>query len=125
MVGVDHRRQRRTVPTIAAKHILDHFFAPVVLEVHVDIRRLVALTRKEALEQQAMLHGVELGDAQHETHHRVGGRTAALTQDALAAGEGDDVVHGQEVTFVTKFLDQCQLRGQHITHLVTRPAWPA
>ncbi|MNE20545.1 hypothetical protein D3C80_1136740 [compost metagenome] len=125
MVGVHHRGERCPVSAIASEHILDHFFAPVVLEVHVDIRRLVAFTRQEALEQQAMLHGVELGNAQHETHHRVGRRTAALTQDALAAGEGDDVVHGQEVTFVTELLDQRQLPGQHVTHLVTRPAWPA
>ena len=32
--------------------VLDHFLAPFVLEVDVDVRRLVALAGDEALEQQ-------------------------------------------------------------------------
>ncbi|MNP01315.1 hypothetical protein D3C76_931240 [compost metagenome] len=113
------------MPAIATKYILDHLLAPVVLEVHVDVRRLVALARQEALEQQAVLHRVEFGDAQHETHHRVGSRTPPLAKNALAAGEVDDVVHSQEVAFVAQFLDQGQFLGQHIPHLATRPRRPA
>lgn len=69
--------------------------------------------------------GSVLGNAQHETHHRVGSRATPLAQDALAAGEGDDVVHGQEVALVTQCFNQRQFLGQHITHLVTGPLRPA
>ena len=43
MVGADHRGQRCSLSAITAEHVLDDFLAAVVLEIHVDIRRLVAL----------------------------------------------------------------------------------
>jgi hypothetical protein len=39
-------------PAVTAKHVLQDFFAALVLEVDVDVRRLVALLGHEALEQQ-------------------------------------------------------------------------
>ncbi|MNH41822.1 hypothetical protein D3C79_1033920 [compost metagenome] len=43
VIGVDHCGERCAVPAITPEHVLDHFFAPVVLEVDVDVRWLVAL----------------------------------------------------------------------------------
>ena len=53
---------------IAIINVLDHLLAPLVLEVHIDIGRLVARIRKEAREQQLLLHRIDGGDAQEIAH---------------------------------------------------------
>jgi hypothetical protein len=80
--------------------VLDHLFAAFVLEIDVDVGWLVARGRDEALEQQADVFGVgiDLGDAKAEADRGIGGRAAALTKDAPAAGKFDDLVDGQEVS---------------------------
>ena len=48
----DHRSgQRGTITTILTVDVSDHFVAPLVFEVNVDIGRLVAFFRDKALEQ--------------------------------------------------------------------------
>ncbi|MNH17460.1 hypothetical protein D3C79_771320 [compost metagenome] len=115
MVSADHRRQRGAGPTIALEHVLQDFFAAFVLEVHIDIRWLVALPGEKALKQHVHSLGVDLGDAQGETHRRVGRRASALAENLLAPGEGDDVLNGQEIAFITQLGDQPEL-------LVDQPA---
>ena len=44
--------QRGAFAAVAVEDVLQHFLAALVLEVDVDVRRLVALLRHEALEQQ-------------------------------------------------------------------------
>ncbi len=103
----DHRRgQRRAVAPVLRVDVLDHFLAPLVLEVHVDVGRLVALARNEALEEQRHARRVHLGDAEAVAHGGVGRGTPALAEDAAAAREVDDVVHGEEVRLVTELRDQ-------------------
>ena len=80
--------------------VLDHFLAPLVLEVDVDVGRLVALPRDEALEQHAHARGIDFGDAERVADGGVRGRAAALAQDAARARERDDVVDGEEVGLV-------------------------
>ena len=54
----DHgRRQRSTRAAVFVENVLDHFLAAFVLEIDVDIGRLVALLRQEALEQQVAFSG--------------------------------------------------------------------
>ena len=79
-----------------------------MLEIHIDVGRLAALGIEEALEQDVDLHGIDRGDAKRKTHHGIGSRAAALAQDALAAGEFHDVVHGQEVMGDMAFGDENQ-----------------
>ena len=43
------------VAAVAVVDVLDHLLAPLVLEIDVDVGRLVALGRDEALEQQVVL----------------------------------------------------------------------
>src|SRR2546422_11706575 len=50
-VADDSRRDRGAVAAVLVVDVLDDLLAPVVLEVDVDIGRLVALLRDEALEQ--------------------------------------------------------------------------
>ena len=89
--------------------VLDHLLAPLVLDVEVDVGRLGALAREEALEQQAQADRVDGGDAQAVADGGVGGRAAALAEDALLAAEADDLPHRQEVAAVVQLVDQGQL----------------
>ena len=63
----------------------------------------------EALEQHAHPRRVDFGDAERVADRGVGGRAAALAQDAFAARERDDVVDGEEVGLVAQFRDQREL----------------
>ena len=76
---------------------LDDLLAPLVLEIDVDVGRLVALVGQEALEQDLVLVGIDLGDAEAVADGGVGGRSATLAKDAHLARLLDDLVHRQEV----------------------------
>src|SRR3546814_4196654 len=80
-----------------------------MVEVDVDIGRLLALTRHETLEEQFMLDRVDRSDAQEEADAAVRGAPAPLTQDAAAPAFGDDRVHGQEIGRIAKLANQPQL----------------
>ena len=108
-VGDERRGERRAVAAVFCVDVLDDFLAPLVLEVDVDVRRLVALLRDEALEQHAHPRRIDLGDPERVADRRVGRRAAALAEDALRAGEGDDVVDGEKIRFVLQFRDQREL----------------
>ncbi len=80
-----------------------------MLEIDVDVGRLVALARDEALEQQRGVHRVDFGDAQAVADRRIGRRAATLAQDVVRAREADDVVHGEEEGLVAQRFDQDHL----------------
>jgi hypothetical protein len=61
--------------------ILDHLLAPLMLEIHVDIRRLLARGADEALEQEIHVGGIDGGDAEAIADGGIGGRAAALAED--------------------------------------------
>ena len=112
---VDHRgADRRAFPAVATVDVLHHLFAPLVFEIDVDVRRLVALARDEAGEEEVMvgLGRIDGGDAEAEADHRIGGRAAALAENALLPRPAHDVVHGEEVVGVVQLLDQRQLVAQ-------------
>ena len=102
------RHNRRPVTAIAAINILHHLFAARMLEIDIDIGRLKPLFRNEAFKQHIRLGGIHRCNAEHVANRRVGCRTAALTQDVLAAGIADDVMHRQEVMRVSKLLDKAE-----------------
>ena len=103
----DHgRAERGAVPAVSVEHPLHDGLPPLVLEVHVDVRRLAPLLGDEALEQEIVAAGVDRGDAEHEAHGRVGGRPSPLAEDVLRAGEAHDRVHRQEIRRVAQLLDQ-------------------
>ena len=80
-----------------------------MLEVDVDVGRLVALARDEALHEQLAARGVHLGDTQAVTHHRVRGRAASLAEDAEAPRLAHDVVHREEIGLVPEIGDEREL----------------
>jgi hypothetical protein len=93
------------IPPIASIDFLDHLLATLVLEIDVDIRRLAAIFRNEAGEEQAALVRIDRGDAQAIADGAVCGRAAPLAEDISAAGKGDDVVDGQEIAGVVQLSD--------------------
>jgi hypothetical protein len=117
-VGDHGGGQRGAFAAVFGVDVLDHFLAPLVLEIDVDVGRLVALLRDEALEQHRGARRVDLGDAERVAHRRIGRRAAPLAQDALPARPGDDVVHGQEIGRVGHLGDQAQFVFDLRAHLV-------
>ncbi len=95
----DGRGDARALAAIAPVHILDDFLAPLMLEVDVDVRRLLALSREEAREEQVMLHRIDRGDAEQEADDAVCRAATPLAENGriLRACITDDVVHGQEI----------------------------
>ncbi len=89
-----------------------------MLEIDVDVGRLAPLGRDEALEQQVGAVGIDLGHAEAETDRGIGGRTAALAEDALRAREAHDVIDGEEIGRVLQLRDQCELVLEIGAHLV-------
>jgi len=76
-----------------------------VLEIDVDIGRLGALARDEALEEHLEPLGTDLGDAEGVAHHGIRRRAPALAEDAFATGELNDVVDGEKERLVTRLGD--------------------
>src|SRR5262245_47415982 len=84
----DHGRgDRGALAPVLSVDILDHRLAPLMLEIDVDVGRLVSLTRHEALEQQARARGVHFGDAEAITDRRIGSRAPPLAENPLPARE--------------------------------------
>ena len=71
------------VAAVAGIDILNHLLAPLMLEIDVDIRRLLAFRRDEALEQEIDLGRIDIGDGEAVADGGIGGRAAALAEDAL------------------------------------------
>ncbi len=97
--------------------MLDYFFAPFVLEIDVDVGRLVPLRRNESLEQRVDGVGSDIGDAETITDHRIRRRPAALTQDRLRQGPGvlHDVMNGEEERRIAKLADDFQLLIENLS----------
>ena len=108
-VADDHGGERGAVPAVLAVDVLDDLLAALVLEVDVDVGRLVALDADEAAEQQRGALRVDLGDAEAVADDRVGGAAAALAEDLLLARPADDVGDGEEVGLVLQRGDDLEL----------------
>ena len=115
----DGRADRGAVAPVALVNILDHFLAPLVLEVDVDIGRLAAVLGNEAGEQKLGLFRIDRGDAEAKTHGAVGRRAAALAENffVLPARVVHDVVHGEEIARVVELGDQGELIVEPFLHV--------
>src|ERR1019366_1874367 len=67
---------------------------------------------QEAFEEQALLDGIHGGDAEGVAHRAVGGRTAALDENAALAAPGADVPHDQEISGEPELDDERELALQ-------------
>src|SRR4029450_13057354 len=88
---------------------LESRLGALVVEVDVDVGRLVALDADEAAEQQGRALGVDLGDAEAVADDRVGSAAAALAEDLLLTRPAHDVGDGEEVGLVLQGGDDVEL----------------
>ena len=125
---MDHgRRDPGALAAILLVDVLDHLLAPLMLEIDVDVGRLLALLADEALEQQFVDRGIDRGDPECVADRAIGRRPAPLAQDRRVetAREVDDVVDGQEVAREVELLDQRQLVAELLVDLGRHPLGPA
>ena len=82
-----------------------------MLEIDVDIGRLAAILGNEAGEQEIALVRIDRRDAEAIANGAVRRRAAALAEDflLLPAGEGDDIVDGEEIARIVELGDERQL----------------
>ena len=78
--------------------VLDDLVAPVHAEVDVEVRHAHALGVQEALEEQVVRDGIEIGDPQRVRDERARARAAARPdRDAVLLGVADEVPDDEEV----------------------------
>jgi hypothetical protein len=98
--GTEKSSQRTGVPTVFSISVLNYLFAPLMLEVDIDVGRLTAFFADEALKEHVAASGVHLRDAKAVAHGGVGRRASALTEDVLTASKAHDIVHSEKVRLV-------------------------
>ncbi len=132
---MDHRgAEAGPVASVFLIDILDHFFAPLMFEVDIDIRGFAPVFGDEALRHHGDGFRADIGDAERIADDGIGCRTAPLAQDMPAAGKADDVVNGQEIGGELELGDQPQFLSRQllrmfrntggITHLQTLEGQP-
>jgi len=79
-----------------------------VLEIDVDVGRLIALPAHEALEEEVDAHRIDGRDAEVIAHRRVRRRPAPLAQDGrhATARKEDEIMNGQEIRRIVEFLNE-------------------
>ena len=94
-------------------HPFQHASAPVVVEVGVDIGQGDAVGVEETLEQEVVLHRVDLGDAQAIGHHATRRRATPGTHHhaELFLGGLDEVLHDEKVAGKSHRLHDVELEA--------------
>ena len=108
-IGDHFGRHAGPFAAVLVVQVLQHFLAPLVLEVDVDVGGFVPLAAEEPFEQHVQPVGIDGRHAQAITDRRVGRAAAPLAQNASLAGEPHQVVHGEKIGLVAQVGDQRQL----------------
>src|SRR5579885_1140031 len=108
-VADDGCANRRPLAAIGLIDPLDHLFAALMLEIDIDIGRLLALLADKALEKKIVTLGVDRGDAEHEADGGIGSRAAALAQNAARAGKADDGMDSEKIRRIAELIDEREL----------------
>ena len=96
-------------PAVALEDIGEDPVAAAGVEVKIEVGRIGPSAVEEALEIEVEGHRVDVGDAQQPGQERRGPRALEVVENAVFAGEGNDVVDDQEVRAETRALDDGQL----------------
>ena len=104
--GAEGDDLRHIFAAVFLGHVIDDFAAPVHAEIHVDIGQRNALGIQEALEEQLVLQGIDIGDPQRIGNQRARGRSAARShRNAMLARVADKIPDNQEVSGKLHLLD--------------------
>ncbi len=97
---------RHLLAAVLLRDVLDHFAAAVHAEIHVHVGEAHALRIEEALEQQAVLQRVDIGDLHRVADQAAGSRPAARShRDPHVFGIADEIPDHQEVAGEFHVLD--------------------
>ena len=97
-------------PAVLAGDVVDHFSAAVHAEVDVDIGHGDAFGIQEALEEERVLQGIDVGDLHGVGDERSGGGSAAWSDGNVdLAGVLDEVPDDEEVAGELHLLDAVDL----------------
>src|ERR1035437_3049986 len=104
--GVEGDDLRHLLAAVFLSDVLDDFAAPVHAEIDIDIGQADALGIQEALEQQAVLQRIDIGDA-HGVAHQAACRRAAARADrnGFRSRKADEIPDDQEVARELHLLD--------------------
>src|SRR6266545_3398143 len=116
-IGDEGGRDRGAVAPVLAVDVLDDLLAPVVLEIDVDVGRLVALLRDKALEQAVHARRIDLGDAERVADGGVRRRAAPLAKDFFRTRELDHVADGEKERLVFELGDERELVLDQLAYL--------
>ena len=98
------------IRSVLLRDVADHLVPATLVEVHVDVGHLQPPGVEEALEDEPVAEGVEVGDAKRVGDHRAGrGSPAGAHADAVIAREPDQVPDHQEVSREAHVADHAEL----------------
>jgi hypothetical protein len=115
------RAEGGVIMAVLVEDPLHDDFAPLMFKIDVDVRRLVALLRVEALEQQVVSCRINRGDTQDVADSAIRGAAAALAKNVLRPRKANDCMDGQEVRRVTQLLDEIDFVAKRLDHVVGKP----
>ena len=96
-VHLDDAGDGRLGPVVFLIDVIEHFLAPVVLDVDIDVGRLGlsidANLREKSLEQEAVPHRIHCRDGETVSHRRIRGAAATLAENSLLLCEVHRVPH--------------------------------
>ena len=121
----DGRGQGGALAPVFFIDVSNDLFTTFMFKVHVNIRRFIAFPGNKALKQQVHGVGVDFCYAQAITGGGVGGGTAPLAQDTLAAGKPHNIVNRQKIMLIAELLHQGQLMFNQCPHFFRCAPGPA
>ena len=102
-------------------HVLDHFLAAAAAEIHVDVGKADPFGIQEPLEEEVVLDGIDLGDAQAIGDHAPGGRSAAGSHgQADFPGVLDEVPDDEEISGESHLLDELDFQVETVLVFLER-----
>ena len=102
----DFGGDRGPLAAVLLVDVLKDLLAPLVLEVDIDVRGLVAFATDEPLEEQVDAGRIDRGHAEAVAHGGVRRRAASLAEYAAGAREADQIPDRQEVVLVFQLGDE-------------------
>ncbi len=101
---------RDVLAAVLPRDVVDHFAAPPLAEVHVDVGQRHALGIEEALEDQVEVDRIDVGDAHAPRDERAGrGASTRPDRDTFLTRVADEVPDDEEVARVAHLPDHRDL----------------
>ena len=101
---------RNTAFAIFLTNVFEHFAPARLAKIDINIGRRNALGIKETLEDQAELQRIDVGDSEHVSDQRTGGRPPARADwNSALLGEMNEIPNDEQITDKAGFLEDIEL----------------